>query len=107
VFKLGLMNQRCRLLARATKNQGPLARMQLLSCFLERKQPSSIERGHVAQTQDNHRRQLMDVLGDHRNFVSCSEQEWSVNAEDGGVVGNVLILENVNASIFDVVVGHF
>src|SRR5215472_10614926 len=106
MFEFGLMNQRGRLLARATKNQGSLARLQLLGDFLESKQPGGIERRHIAQPQDNYWRQLMDVLGDHRDLVGRAEQEWSVNTEDGGVVRNVLILENVDASIFNVVIRH-
>ena len=47
----------------------------------------------------------MDVFGDHGQLVGRAKQERSVNAEDGGVVGNVFVLQDVDAAVFDIVVG--
>src|SRR5262249_58437828 len=48
---------------------------------------------------------LVQVFGDHGEFVRRAEQERAVDAEDGRVVGDVFILKNVNAAVFNVVVG--
>ena len=41
-----------------------------------------------------------------RNLVGGAEQKRPVNAEDGRVVRDVLVLKNVQAPVFDIVVGH-
>ena len=40
-----------------------------------------------------------------RDFVGRAEQERSVDAEDGDVVGDVFVLQDVDAAVFDVIVG--
>ena len=49
----------------------------------------------------------MQALGGDGNLVGGSEQERAVNAEDGGVVGDVFVLQDVHAAVFDVLVGDF
>src|ERR1700730_4036805 len=103
--ELPLMAQLCGLIAGGAEDQGALAGVQGLGDFFQGEEAGGVEGGHVAQAQDNHRRQLVQVLGHDRNFVSGAEQERSVDAEDGGVARDVFVLENVHASVFDVVVG--
>ena len=105
VFEFGLPNKLCGLLPGATKNQRPTGGVQFPRHFLQRVQPGRVDRGHVAQPQNHHRRQFMDSLHDHRNFIRRPEQKRPVNAENGGVVRNVLVLQDVHTAIFDVVVG--
>src|ERR1700681_4419678 len=99
------MDQLCGLLAGPAEDQGALAGVQGLGDFFQSEDAGGIEGGHVAQAQDDHRRQLVQVLGDDGKFVGGAEQERSVDAEDGGIVRDVFVLENVHASVFDVVVG--
>src|SRR5260370_14859507 len=104
-FKLGLMNQTCGLFARSAKNQGSIAAVKLAGNFLDGEKPGGIKCGHVAKAQDDHRRQRVQVLGNGVDFVSRAKQKRSVDAEDGGIVRNVLVLENVHAPILDIFVG--
>ncbi len=99
------MDQLCGLLAGPAEDQGALAGVQGLGDFFQGEEPGGVEGGHVAQAQDDHRRQLVQVLGDDGKFVGGAEQERSMDAEDGGIVRDVFVLENVHASVFDVVVG--
>ena len=48
----------------------------------------------------------MQILRHRPNLVGCSKQKRPVNTEDRGVIRNVLILQNVDAPILDVVLGH-
>src|SRR5258706_13217931 len=104
-FELGLMNQARGLLARATENQSPIASVQLAGNFFDCEQSGGIQSGHVAQAEDDYERQRAQILGGGIDFVGGAEQERSVNAEDGGVVRNVFILENVHAAVFHILVG--
>ena len=62
-------------------------------------------RGHVAQANHHDRRQFVHLLRDHGDLVGGAEQKWPVDAEDGGVVGDVFVLQDMHASVFDVVAG--
>src|SRR6266851_6438077 len=103
--ELGLVDQLRGLFAGAAEDQRPFAGVQLLGDVFQGEEAGSVEGGHVAKAQDHDRRQLVQVLGDDGDFVCRAEQERAVDAEDGGVVGNVFVLENVHAAIFNVVVG--
>ena len=70
----------------------PLARMERFRRFFQRKQSGSVERGHVAQAQYHDRRKGMQIFRHHRNLVGRAKQEWSVDAEDRSVVGDIVIL---------------
>ena len=51
--------------SRATENQYPARCLQLAGYLLDRKQSGGIERGHIAKTQDDDRRQRVEILGDY------------------------------------------
>ena len=47
-------------------------------------------------------------LGNQVDYLLLrAEQEWSMNAKDGRVIGNVLVLQDVHAAVFDIVIGYF
>ena len=48
----------------------------------------------------------MNVLGDDGNLIRRAKQKRPMNAKDGRVVRNVLVLQDVHASIFDVLVSN-
>ena len=80
--------------------------MQLFRDFLQRVQSGRIDCRHIPQTDYHNRRQLLHFLGYRRNLVRCTEQKRSVNPKNGRIIRNILVLQNVDASIFNVVVGH-
>ena len=45
---------------------------------------------------------LVQIVLDGLQLVGGAEQERTVDAEDGDVVGNVLVLQDVQAAVFDV-----
>src|SRR5690349_5001371 len=100
------MDQLCWLLARPTKNQCPSRFMKISRYFLKSKQTGCIEGRHVAKTNDHNWRQPMHVLGDQGDLVGGTEQERTVNTENGCVVGDVFVLQDVHSAVFDVVVSH-
>src|SRR5260370_6566411 len=104
-FELGLMNQAGGLFARYGENEGSIVGVKLTGNFLDGEKSGGIKCSHVAKTQNHHRRQRVQVLSDRVDFVGGAKQKRSVDAEDGGIVRNVLVLEDVHAAVFDVLVG--
>src|SRR5690349_18606610 len=100
------MDQLCWLLARPTENQCSSSFMKISRYFLKSKQTGCIEGRHVAKTNDHNWWQPMHVLGHKGNLVRGTEQERAVDAENGRVVGDVFVLQNMHAAVFDVVVRH-
>jgi hypothetical protein len=98
-FELGLVNQAGRLFARAAQDQRAIRRVQFAGHFFDRKQSGGIKSGHVTQAENNDGRQGVKVLGNYRDFVGGAEQKWSMNAEDRGVIRNVFVLQDVDASV--------
>ena len=92
------------LFARAAENQRALAGLQIPGNFFQREQSRCIERSHVAQAQNDHWRQLVHVFGHHGNLVRGAKQKRPVNAKNRRVIGDVFILQDVHAAVFDVVV---
>src|ERR1700682_5235434 len=105
-FKFSLMNHLGRLLAGAAQDQRTLRGVQLLRDFLERKESRSVDSGHVPQANNDDRRKFVHLFRDHPDLVGGAEQKWPVNTEDGGVVRNVFVLQDMQASVFDVVAGY-
>ena len=90
------------LLRRAAQDQLPAAAVEPVREILERAQTGGVDRRHVPQSHDHDRRELVDVIGDTRDLVGRAEQERPVDAEDGDVVGNLLVLQDVDAAGFHV-----
>ena len=95
LVELGLLHQRRRLRQRAAQDQLPPGAVELVGEILERAQAGRVDRGHVAQPDDDDRLEVVDVVDDVRNLVGGAEQERSVDAEDGDVRRNVLVLQDV------------
>src|SRR5579864_5393063 len=79
--------------------------MQLLCDFFQRVEPGCINCGHVTQADNDNRRQFLHVLCDGRYLVGGGEQKRAVNPKNSCVVRDLFVLQNVNATVFDVVVG--
>src|SRR5438876_9409326 len=104
VLKLRLMNDPQRLFSRSTEDQRTACGMKLFCDFLQGKEASCVDGGHVAQAQDHHWRQFVNIFSDDGNLIGGTEQKWPVNAEDGRVIRNVLVLKDVYTAIFDIVI---
>ena len=79
-LEFGLMNQAGGLLTRAAEDEDPIAGMELAGNLLNGEQPGGIESGHVAQAEDDNRRQRVEIPSDGIDFVGGAEQERSVDA---------------------------
>ena len=69
-------------------------------------QAGGINSGHIAQAKDYHGRQFVNALQEFGELVGGAKQEWPMDADDGGVIGNVLVLQDVDAAVVDVIRGH-
>src|SRR6478609_5956849 len=105
-FEFSLVNHLRRLLTRATEDQGSLRGMKFPGNFFESEQSGGVDSGHVSQPNDDDEREFVDFFGDRGNLVGGAEQKRPMNAEDGRVVRNLLVLKNVQAPVFDIVSGH-
>src|SRR5713101_4959715 len=79
--------------------------MKLVSKIFDGTEPRSIDSRHVAQTKNDDGGQRVQRIDDLSEFVGCSEEKWSVNAKNGGVLWNILPLQNVHAAVFHIVAG--
>src|SRR5450631_402586 len=69
--------------------------MKSIGKLLNGMKASGIECGHVTQTENNNRIELVQISRCFYQSFGCSEQEWAVDAEDSCVRGNFLVLEDV------------
>jgi hypothetical protein len=95
-----------RLLPGAAQRQRPPGVVQGVGELLDRVQPGAVDRRHVAQAQDDDRRQRVDMIDDQPQLVGRPEEKRSVNAEDLHVGRNGLVLEDVHVPFPHVLVGH-
>ena len=72
--------------------------------ILERLQARGVDSGHVPQTQNHDRRQVWNAIDDHIDFVGGAEEKRPVNAENGHVRRNFLVLQNVRVAFLQIFV---
>ena len=63
--------------------------------MVERLETGGVNRGHVAQSEDDHLRQRRDVAFEVQQLVRAAEQKRTVNAINRDLVWNVVKLEAV------------
>ena len=61
-----------------------------------------IESGHIPKTQNHHIPKCVQILRGVRQFFCSPEEKRTVDAEDGHVRGNVLVLQDVRLPILQV-----
>src|SRR5258708_19942466 len=70
---------------------------------LDGAEASGVDGGDIAQGQDDNGRQGLQRIENVGELVRGAEEKRPVNAEDRGVIRNVLALQDVDAAVFDVI----
>src|SRR5690349_2037928 len=68
-------------------------------------QPRRVQRRHVAEPENNDRWKARKITRGVGQLFRRAEKEWPMNAQDLYIRGHVLVLQDVNFSAVDVVVG--
>ena len=102
LVELRFLHHPPRLRSRAAEHQAAPGRVQRVREVLNRLEARGIDGRHVPEPEDDDLRQPIEVAGDALELVGRAEQERPVDAEDGDVVRDVLVLEDVHAAAFDV-----
>src|SRR5258708_5936692 len=84
-----------RLLAGTAEDQCAAGGVHLVGETLERLNTGGVEGGHVAQADDEDRRQRGKLFVDRVQLFRAAEEERTVDAEDGDVVWNLPVLQDV------------
>ncbi len=71
--------------------------MEAIGELLEGVNAGRVERGHVAQAEDDDLVELSEVFGGFGELFGCAEEEGAVDAKDGDVGGDVFVLQDVGA----------
>src|SRR5271168_2156211 len=79
--------------------------MDFVGQALECLETGGVDGGHVAKTEDDDFGQRGDFLANAIEFFAGTEEEGTVNAKDGDVAGQDLVLKNVKLSLYDVLFG--
>ena len=94
-FKLGLLHQLRWLFASTAQEKLPPGGMNAVGEFSNRAEARGINGGHVAQTQNDHGRQPVQVFQNVGEFVGGAKQERSMYANHHRIVGDVLALQDM------------
>src|SRR5580704_15763068 len=100
-IEAGFAHQCGGLRARATHQHGAAAGLEFIGEFFERGDTGGVDSSHVAEAKDNDGRKGIECVGNLGELVSDAEEKWTVDAEYGGVVWDVFVLQAVNAAVFD------
>src|SRR6185437_1462236 len=106
LFKLGLFHELGGLWRSAAQDQSPAGSMDAIGQIFQSANSGGVNRGHVAQANDDDGGQLRNALYQFIHLVGGAKQEWPVDAENGDVRRNFLVLQDVNASLFHICVGN-
>ena len=98
LFKFGLMHQTGGLFTRAAEDQAAAGGMHGIGQLFESLQAGSVDGRHVAETQHEDGRQLRKSLDHLVNLIGSAKKKRSVDAEDGHVRRNFLVLQDVHLS---------
>ena len=105
-LKLCLLHQLRGLFPCSTKQQRAPGLVQRVREIANGAEASGVNGGHVAQTQNNDGRQLVERVQDIGKLIGCAEEERPVNAVNNRVVWDVLALKHVHAAVFHVIFGN-
>ena len=107
LFEFGLMHQARGLLSSPAKNQSPARPVHDVRKILQSLQSGGVDRGHVPQPQYDDRRKVGNTGDNFLDFVRRSKKERSMDAEDGDVGWNFLVLQNMRMTFTQILVCHF
>src|SRR5260370_6231078 len=93
------------LVAGAAEQKGFACLVQAGGELLEGVNAGCVESGHVAKPQDDDLCKLIEVAGDVGELFGGAEEEGAVNAKDGDVGGDVLVLQDVRLAVGEVLGG--
>src|SRR5579883_1673260 len=102
-FEFGLMHERGGLLAGTAKQQRAARSMERVGEIAQCAEPGGINRSHVAKPENDDGRQRVNGAENLREFVSCAEQEWPVDAKNRGIGRNILALQYVDPAVLHVI----
>ena len=91
-----------RLIARATKQKRLACFMQAIGELLKSVDTGRVERSRIPKAQYHHVSKLPQVFSSFRELLGRSEEKRAMNAENGHVRGNVLVLQDVRLPILQV-----
>ena len=91
---------------RAAQNQTSSRLLHRDGEFFDGAEPGAVERGHVAQLEDDDFREVVQMIVDGLQRVGGAEQERTVDPEDLDVAWNKRGLQAVDVPFADVFVGH-
>ncbi len=96
LFKFGLMHQAGGLLARSAQNEAAAGVVHRIRQLFEGLQSGGVDGRHVAQSQHNDGRQRRNLADHFFDLIGGAKKKWSVDAEDGHVRRNFLVLQDVH-----------
>src|SRR5882724_7342879 len=97
--KIRTRNEPGRLIACPAEQKRFACFMQTVGKLLKSMDASCIKRCHIAKTQNHYISKRCQILGGFRELLSRSEEKRSMNAENGYVRGDVLVLQDVRLPI--------
>ena len=95
-FEFGLLHELRRLFSRATEKQRAARVVHLIGEIANSAETGGINGGHIAQPENDDRRQRGQVIQNVGELIRGAEQKGPVNAIHGGVLRNVLPLQDVS-----------
>src|SRR5882762_3135714 len=105
LLKFGLAHQAGGLLARAAKNESSSRIVYDVRKILEGLQTGGVDRRHVSQTKNDDGRQLRKSMDDLFDLVRGAEEKRAMNAEDGYVGRDFLVLQNMDVPFSQILIG--
>ena len=79
LLKFRLVHELGGLFRRVAKNQLPARAVHLIREKLQGQQPGGIDGSHVAQAQNDHGRELRELMCNLVEFVRRTKQEWAMD----------------------------
>ena len=101
--KVGSGEELRRLIARATHEEHLAGFVQTLREAFKSVDAGGVERGHVAEAENDDVTKLAEVVGGFGKLLRGSEEEGPVDAEDGDVGWDVLVLKDVSLPVAEIV----
>ena len=100
--KVGSGEELRRLIACAAEQERLAGFVETVRELLERVDTRGIERGHIAKAQDDDIFKLSEMRGGLGKFVGGAEEKRAVDAKDGDMRRNVLVLEDMGLAVAEI-----
>src|SRR4051812_48808979 len=101
-FKVEPVHQLCRPFRSAAENQASARAMDRIGKLFQSLETGGVDRRHIPEAKDNDGRKVVQAVKHLFEFLRCSEQEGTMDAEDRNVGRNRFILQYVEAAVLDV-----